>query len=71
MKLIRRQAFWFLAVLVGLPIPLMRLVDVERGRRDGMALSLELNKSTKLGGPSSNGGYGTMPSDGRDVDDGL
>ena len=34
-----RPAFWFLAVLIGLPIPLMFLVDVDRGKREGTALA--------------------------------
>ena len=36
-----RPAFWFLAVLIGLPIPLMFLVDVDRGKREGAALARE------------------------------
>jgi MFS transporter, UMF1 family len=36
-----RPAFWFLAVLIGMPIPLMYLVDVERGKREGAALARE------------------------------
>jgi UMF1 family MFS transporter len=36
-----RPAFFFLAVLIGLPIPLMFLVDVERGKREGAALARE------------------------------
>ncbi|KAF4305884.1 Major facilitator superfamily domain general substrate transporter [Botryosphaeria dothidea] len=40
-----RPAFWFLAVLVGLPFPLMALVDVERGRADGAALASALSES--------------------------
>lgn len=36
-----RPAFWFLAVLIGTPIPLMFLVDVERGKREGAALARE------------------------------
>lgn len=36
-----RPAFWFLAVLIGLPIPLMFLVNVERGKREGAALARE------------------------------
>ncbi|MBE7180230.1 MAG: MFS transporter [Terriglobus roseus] len=51
-----RPAFCFLAVLIGLPIPLLYLVDVERGKRDGKALSDELNKGTALDAS----GYGTM-----------
>jgi UMF1 family MFS transporter len=38
------QAFFFLAVLVGLPFPIMMLVDVERGRAEGVALSKELQR---------------------------
>ncbi|KAF2864159.1 hypothetical protein K470DRAFT_209022 [Piedraia hortae CBS 480.64] len=29
-----RPAFWFLAVLIGLPIPIMYLVDIDRGKRE-------------------------------------
>lgn len=36
-----RPAFWFLAVLIGLPIPLMSLVNVERGKREGAKLARE------------------------------
>lgn len=34
-----RPAFWFLAVLIALPIPLIYFVDVERGRREGAAMA--------------------------------
>lgn len=37
-----RPAFIFLAVLIFLPLPLMFLVDVDRGRRDGTAIANEL-----------------------------
>ncbi|KAF2459437.1 vacuole effluxer Atg22 like-domain-containing protein [Lineolata rhizophorae] len=40
-----RPAFWFLAVLIGIPLPLMLLVDVERGRREGIAMARELDDS--------------------------
>lgn len=36
------KAFWFLAVLIGLPIPLLYLVDVERGKLDAAAMVKEL-----------------------------
>ncbi|KAH9826389.1 Autophagy-related protein 22-2 [Teratosphaeria destructans] len=36
-----RPAFWFLAVLIGMPIPMMLLVNVERGRREGAELAKE------------------------------
>ncbi|KAI4247529.1 MAG: hypothetical protein L6R40_001477 [Gallowayella cf. fulva] len=37
-----RPAFVFLAVLIFLPLPLMLLVDVDRGRRDAAVLAQEL-----------------------------
>ncbi|KAI9771003.1 MAG: Autophagy protein 22 [Geoglossum simile] len=37
-----RPAFWFLAVLVGVPGPILYFVDVERGKRDGAELAREL-----------------------------
>jgi UMF1 family MFS transporter len=37
-----RPAFWFLAALIAAPVPLMMLVDVERGKRDGAQLAKEL-----------------------------
>ncbi|KAK5113520.1 hypothetical protein LTR62_003389 [Meristemomyces frigidus] len=33
-----RPAFWFLAVLIGLPIPIMFMVNIERGKAAAMAL---------------------------------
>ncbi|KAI9720600.1 MAG: hypothetical protein M1812_002780 [Candelaria pacifica] len=45
-----RPAFWFLAVLIGLPFPLMLAVDVERGKREGANLAEEIasRKSVNL-----------------------
>ncbi|KAH0542933.1 hypothetical protein FGG08_002702 [Glutinoglossum americanum] len=37
-----RPAFWFLAVLVGMPGPILYFVDVDRGRRDGEEMAREL-----------------------------
>ena len=34
-----RPAFWFLAVLVGLPAPLLYFVDVDRGKEEGIKLA--------------------------------
>ncbi|KAG9236333.1 autophagy-related protein 22 [Amylocarpus encephaloides] len=34
-----RPAFWFLAVLVGLPAPILYFVDVDRGREEGIKLA--------------------------------
>ncbi|KAL4885376.1 autophagy-related protein 22-like protein [Aspergillus karnatakaensis] len=43
-----RPAFFFLAVLIILPLPLMLLVDVDRGKRDALTLArLEENPSAE------------------------
>jgi UMF1 family MFS transporter len=34
-----RPAFWFLAVLVGLPAPILYFVDVDRGKEEGIKLA--------------------------------
>ena len=49
-----RPAFWFLAVLIGLPIPLMFLVDVERGKREGLALARETTATAEHVGDDDN-----------------
>jgi UMF1 family MFS transporter len=36
-----RVAFWFLAVLLALPIPLIAAVNVDRGREEGRRLAEE------------------------------
>ena len=55
-----RPAFFFLAFLIFTPLPLMLLVDVERGKRDALVLATELD-----GGQQHqrlvDGGYGTVP----------
>ncbi|KAH3992973.1 autophagy-related protein [Parastagonospora nodorum] len=43
-----RPAFWFLAVLVGLPFPIMLFVNVERGREEGAALARKLEELSRL-----------------------
>lgn len=43
-----RPAFVFLAVLIFVPLPLMTLVDVDRGRRDGAAIAQELQGKKDL-----------------------
>ncbi|KAL4801402.1 autophagy-related protein 22-1 [Aspergillus unguis] len=43
-----RPAFLFLAILILLPLPLMLLVDVERGKRDALALSDALEQPSSL-----------------------
>ena len=52
-----RPAFVFLAILIFLPLPLMLLVDVERGKRDALRLAADL--TDKHGVPTL--GYGTIP----------
>jgi UMF1 family MFS transporter len=42
-----RPAFWFLAVVVGLPAPLIWFIDVDRGRREGEKLA-EIIEGFKL-----------------------
>ena len=42
-----RPAFVFLAVLIFIPLPLMLLVDVDRGKRDGAALAEALEATRK------------------------
>ena len=49
-----RPAFVFLAILIFLPLPLMLLVDVERGKRDALELGAELD------GSSESPGYGAI-----------
>src|SRR5690606_480825 len=36
-----RAGFWFLAVLLAVPLPLIALVDVERGKREARRMALE------------------------------
>lgn len=54
-----RPAFWFLAVLIGAPIPLMFLVDVERGKREGLRL---VQDGLLLDGEERDGEYAAVPS---------
>lgn len=49
-----RPAFVFLAILIFLPLPLMLLVDVDRGKRDALAVGAELD------GVSEAPGYGAL-----------
>ncbi|KAF2001092.1 autophagy-related protein 22-2 [Amniculicola lignicola CBS 123094] len=59
-----RPAFWFLAVLVGLPFPIMCFVNTERGRAEGIALAKQLAREEHLGTieveSEDEGGYGTF-----------
>lgn len=49
-----RPAFVFLSILIFLPLPLMLLVDVDRGKRDALELGAELD------GTSQAPGYGAV-----------
>lgn len=55
-----RPAFWFLAVLVGLPAPLIWFVDVGRGREEGAKLATEIEgfKAREHQRPNSEGSIG-------------
>ena len=52
-----RPAFVFLAVLIFIPLPLMLLVDVDRGKREGleMACVLEGRQHRKAAPANSDG----------------
>ncbi|KAH6673436.1 autophagy-related protein 22-like protein [Halenospora varia] len=50
-----RPAFWFLAVLIALPLPLIWMVDVEKGKGDARRLSEMI---AKTGGEGEDAGVG-------------
>ena len=58
-----RPAFVFLAGLIFIPLPLMLLVDVDRGKRDGAALAEALEGSKKLGKPAGKSNSTFRPMD--------
>jgi UMF1 family MFS transporter len=41
-----RPAFWFLVALIGVPLPIILMVDVERGKKDGIAMAQKLEGKT-------------------------
>ena len=53
-----RPAFVFLAVLVGLPLPLMLLVDPARGREEGLK---QAKDEGAVGSDLESAGYGAVP----------
>jgi len=67
-----RPAFWFLAVLVGLPAPLIWFVDVDRGRMEGRRLAevIEGKRSIDEGGDGREEGQGLLAPEGDDDDEG-
>ncbi|TVY54968.1 Autophagy-related protein 22 [Lachnellula cervina] len=60
-----RPAFWFLAVLVGLPAPLLWFVNVDRGKEEGARLAeiIEGFKTQESGQASSNEDRALLASD--------
>ncbi|TVY28903.1 Autophagy-related protein [Lachnellula hyalina] len=60
-----RPAFWFLAVLVGLPAPLLWFVNVDRGKEEGARLAeiIEGFKTQEGGQASSNEDHALLASD--------
>ena len=48
-----RPAFVFLAILIVIPLPVMLLVDVDRGKRDGGEMAKELEGKDKYPLPES------------------
>lgn len=53
-----RPAFWFLAVLIALPLPLIWMVDVERGKGDARRLGEMIRRAGGEGEDLSEGGSG-------------
>lgn len=51
-----RPAFVFLAALIFVPLPLMMLVDVDRGKRDAAEMGKELEGKKILEGVADDGG---------------
>ncbi|KAL8828213.1 MAG: hypothetical protein Q9191_002721 [Dirinaria sp. TL-2023a] len=41
-----RPAFWFLLVMIALPVPLIWMVDVERGKKDAVKMSEIMNRDS-------------------------
>ena len=54
-----RPAFGFLAVLIALPLPLMAMVDVDRGKKEGLELAKEFEGKAKEGEDDVDTGGGT------------
>jgi len=50
-----RPAFWFLAVLIATPFPIMAMVNVERGRTEAIALAKELEGMNNIQEDSEDG----------------
>jgi MFS transporter, UMF1 family len=44
------KAFFFLAVLIAAPFPILMAVNTERGKRDGIALARELADADEVQG---------------------
>lgn len=61
-----RPAFVFLAVLIFIPLPLMMLVDVDRGKRDAAELGRELEGEKNSEASDGNGGIVMIDEDAED-----
>ncbi|KAF8424941.1 vacuole effluxer Atg22 like-domain-containing protein [Tirmania nivea] len=53
-----RSAFWFLAVLLAVPLPLLAMVDVDRGKKEGRQLAEEELRGLGLRDEELRYGYG-------------
>ena len=63
-----RPAFVFLAILIFIPLPLMMLVDVDRGKREGVQMARELRGKEVIEGPRvSEDGTGRLLDDGCEI----
>ena len=56
-----RPAFVFNAVLIFLHLPLMLMLDFERGKADAKAMAEELEGNSRAKSPEEGRGYGTIP----------
>jgi UMF1 family MFS transporter len=61
-----RPAFAFLAVLIAIPLPLMSWVNVDRGKAEGKALAIALERGAEAD-RASQGGYGSVPGEETDT----
>lgn len=53
-----RSSFWFLAVLLAVPLPLLAMVDVSRGKKEGRQLAEEELRGLRLTDEGVGYGYG-------------
>lgn len=65
-----RPAFVFLAVLIFVPLPLMLLVDVDKGRRDAAKMGKELEGKKQSEGAANDGTITLIDEEGHERDNG-